>query len=106
MAQKEPKKTNACRALDKRNLRYELRAYAYDPDDLRAEKVALALGIPVAQVFKTLCLRGDDQGVVLAVIPGDGEVDLKAAAACAHKKSLQPVAVKELMELKIGRAHV
>src|SRR5690606_4355342 len=75
------------------------RDYEYDPDDLRAEKVAAAIGLPVAQVFKTLCLRGDDQSVVLAVIPGDRELDLKAAASCARRKSLQPVAVKELMDL-------
>lgn len=99
MAKKEPKKTNACRVLDKLRIRYELREYDCDPEDLRAEKVAAAIGLPLAQVFKTLCLRGDDKTVVLAVIPGDRELDLKATATCARKKSLQPVAVKELMEL-------
>ena len=92
-------KTNACRALDRLSIRYELRSYEFDPDHLEAERVAEKVGLPPAQVFKTLCVRGDDQSIVLAVIPGDRELDLKRLAKLAGCRSVVPVAVKELQQL-------
>ncbi|MGZ6027975.1 MAG: YbaK/EbsC family protein, partial [Myxococcaceae bacterium] len=69
-------KTNAARLLDSLNIRHALRTYAVDPDDLSAARVAEKVGLPAAQVFKTLVCRGDRTGVCLAVVPGDREVDL------------------------------
>jgi Cys-tRNA(Pro)/Cys-tRNA(Cys) deacylase len=94
-----PKKTNACRALDARGVSYELRAYDFDEDDLSAETVARKVGLPAEQVFKTLCVRADDQAVLLAVLPGDQVLDLKALARAARKKAVEPVALKELLAL-------
>ncbi|MBI3721992.1 MAG: Cys-tRNA(Pro) deacylase, partial [Fimbriimonas ginsengisoli] len=45
-------KTNAARVLDALGIRYELREYDVDPDDLSAETVAAKIGVPVGQVFK------------------------------------------------------
>jgi Cys-tRNA(Pro)/Cys-tRNA(Cys) deacylase len=94
-----PKKTNACRALDALGVSYELRAYEFDESDLSAETVARKVGLPASQVFKTLCVRADDQSILLAVLPGDQVVDLKALARAAHKRAVEPVALKELMAL-------
>ena len=47
-------KTNAVRLLEEMGIRYELRAYEVDPDDLTAETVAAKIGLPAEQVFKTL----------------------------------------------------
>lgn len=94
-----PKKTNACRALDALGVSYELRAYEVDEADLSAETVASKVGLPAEQVFKTLCVRADDQSVLLAVLPGDQVLDVKALARAAHKKSVEPVALKELVNL-------
>ena len=52
-------KTNAVRLLEERGVRYELRAYDVDPDDLTAETVADKIALPAEQVFKTLVARGD-----------------------------------------------
>jgi Cys-tRNA(Pro)/Cys-tRNA(Cys) deacylase len=93
------KKTNACRALDVLGIRYELRAYEFDESDLSAETVARKVGLPAEQVFKTLCVRADDNAILLAVLPGDQVLDLKAMARAAHKKAVEPVALKELMGL-------
>jgi Cys-tRNA(Pro)/Cys-tRNA(Cys) deacylase len=92
-------KTNAARLLDQMGIQYELRAYEVDPDDLAAETVAAKIGLPAEQVFKTLVARGDRNGVVMAVIPGDQELDLKALAAAAAEKNIQLVPVKELQGL-------
>lgn len=99
MAGSPPKKTNACRALDALGVSYELRAYEVDEDDLSAETVASKVGLPAEQVFKTLCVRADDHSVLLAVLPGDQVLDLKALARAAHKKSVEPVPLKELVGL-------
>src|SRR5207249_4573639 len=56
-------KTNAVRLLEEMGVRYELRAYDLDPDDLTAEAVAAKIGLPAEQVFKTLVARGDRHGV-------------------------------------------
>ena len=93
------KKTNACRVLDELGIPYELRSYEVDESDLSAEAVARKVGLPCEQLFKTLCVRAEDKAVLLAVVPGDQELDLKALARAAHKKSIEPVALKELTEL-------
>ena len=84
-------------------IRYELRAYEVDPDDLAAETVAAKIGLPAEQVFKTLVARpsyaSGHNGVVMAVIPGDQELDLKALAAAAGEKKMDLVPVKELQAL-------
>jgi Cys-tRNA(Pro)/Cys-tRNA(Cys) deacylase len=92
-------KTNAARLLDQFGIRYELRGYEVDPDDLSAETVAAKIGLPPEQVFKTLVARGDRQGIALAVIPADQELDLKALAAVAGERKIQLVPVKELQAL-------
>jgi Cys-tRNA(Pro)/Cys-tRNA(Cys) deacylase len=96
-------KTNAARLLDQMGIQYELRAYEVDPEDLAAETVAAKIGLPAEQVFKTLVARPsgskDRNGVVMAVIPGDQELDLKALAAAAGEKNIQLVPVKELQGL-------
>ncbi len=46
-------KTNAARVLDRLGIKYELREYQVDPDDLSAETVAAKVGLPAEQVFKT-----------------------------------------------------
>jgi len=93
------KKTNAARALDALGIRYELRSYAVDGADLSAEAAAHKLGLPLEQVWKTLCLRADDRAVLLAVIPAGTELDLKKLAHAAGKRSVAPVALRELTEL-------
>ena len=51
------------------------------------------------QVFKTLVARGERSGAVMAVIPGDQELDLKALASAAGERKIQLVPVKELQAL-------
>jgi len=94
-----PAKTNAARLLDQMGIRYELREYEVDPEDLSAESVAAKVGLPPEQVFKTLVARGDRHGICLAVIPGDAELDLKALAAASGDRKIQLAPVKELQAL-------
>jgi Cys-tRNA(Pro)/Cys-tRNA(Cys) deacylase len=92
-------KTNAVRLLDQLNIAYELREYEVDPEDLAAETVAAKIGLPAEQVFKTLLARGDRNGLCMAVIPGDMELNLKALAAASGDRKIQLVPVKDLQGL-------
>jgi Cys-tRNA(Pro)/Cys-tRNA(Cys) deacylase len=92
-------KTNAARLLDRMGIGYELREYEVDPNDLAAETVAAKIGLPAERVFKTLVARGDRNGICMAIIPGDQEVNLKALAAAAGERKIQLVPVKELQGL-------
>ena len=92
-------KTNAARLLEQAGVRYELREYAVDEDDLSALHVAEAIGMAAEQVFKTLVVRGDRSGVLLACIPGNAELDLRALAAASGNKKVELVPVKEVLGL-------
>ncbi|HKV10193.1 MAG TPA: Cys-tRNA(Pro) deacylase [Thermoanaerobaculia bacterium] len=92
-------KTNAARLLDSFGIPYELRDYEVDPDDLAAESVAKKIGLPPEQVFKTLVARGDRTGVLLAVVPGDCELDLKALARLSGDRKVDTVPLKEVQPL-------
>jgi Cys-tRNA(Pro)/Cys-tRNA(Cys) deacylase len=92
-------KTNAMRQLDELDIAYEVRDYEVDPDDLSAECVAAKIGFPIEQTFKTLVVRGEREGVALAVIPGNTELDLKALAKVMDDRKVDTVAVKELQSL-------
>jgi Cys-tRNA(Pro)/Cys-tRNA(Cys) deacylase len=92
-------KTNAARLLDSLGIRYELREYDVDPQALDAETVAHKIGLPLEQVFKTLVVRGDRNGICLAVVPGDSELDEKALARLSGDRRVQLVPLKEVQPL-------
>jgi len=92
-------KTNAARILDRLGIAYELREYGVDPDDLAAERIARDIALPLNQVFKTLVARGDRRGVLLAVLPGDKELDLKALARLSGDRHVEMVPLKEVQPL-------
>ena len=90
-------KTNAARLLEAAGVQFELVPYEVDESNLAADHVAAQLGEPVEQVFKTLVLRGDRNGLFVCVMPGDMEVDLKVAAKISGNKSCAMIHVKELL---------
>ena len=98
MAKKAPK-TNAARQLDNLGIRYELKEYEVDPEHLEAELVADKIGMPYEKVFKTLVIRGDINGICMAVIPADKEVNLKALAEATGDRKMHMVPLKEVQPL-------
>lgn len=92
-------KTNAVRVLDSLKIPYELLRYEVDPDDLNAESTAAKLALSPEIVFKTLVVRGDRNGICLAVIPSNSQLDLKALAQLTGDRKVEPVALKEVQPL-------
>lgn len=97
MANKKIEKTNAARLLDRAGIRYEPIPYTVDETNLAATHVAEQLGEPIKRVFKTLVLKGERTGHFVCVVPGDLEIDLKAAARISGNKKVDLIPMKELL---------
>jgi Cys-tRNA(Pro)/Cys-tRNA(Cys) deacylase len=93
------KKTNAARFLDSLKISYKLCEYEIEESDLSAESVARKVNLPLEKVFKTLVARGDKTGVLMACIPGNVELDLKAMATVSGNKKVEMVPMKEIQQL-------
>ena len=96
---KKEQKTNAARILDTLGIEYELKTYEVDESDLSAVHVAASVVMPIEMVYKTLVCRGDKNGILMAVIPGGGELDMKALAAASGNKRVEMVHLKEVFGL-------
>ena len=93
------KKTNAARILDRLKIPYEIKTYAVDEENLSAVHVAETAGIDIQSVFKTLVTRGDKTGVIMAVINGADEINLKLLAKASGNKSVEMIHLNELLPL-------
>ena len=82
--------TPATKALEAARVPHVVRPYEHDPQAHAqglsyGEEAALALGVAPERVFKTL-LAEVDGALVVAVVPVDGQLDLKALAAAVGGK--------------------
>ena len=93
------KKTNAARLLDKLKIAYEIKEYPVDESDLSAASVARKVGLSPGQVFKTLVARGDKTGVIMGIVSGAAELDLKALASASGNKKVEMVYLNEVLPL-------
>ena len=104
MSKKKSEKNLVTRLLSSKKISYETRTY--DPDVfVSAPEVAEGVGLPPAQVFKTLVTLPDKGKPLLAVLPADAELDLKALARAAgvKKAHMAPLArAEKLTGLKKG----
>jgi Cys-tRNA(Pro)/Cys-tRNA(Cys) deacylase len=89
-------KTNAARILERLGIPFEIREYAVDLEDLSAETAAEKLGMDEEAVFKTLVVRGDVTGILLAVVPAGHALDLKALARLSGNKRVEMVRLEEV----------
>ena len=99
MPQERTTKTNAARLLDGLGIDYEIAEHEVDLNDLSAVSMARRIGVDPACVFKTLVARGDRTGVIMACIPANGDLDLKALARASGNKNVEMVHLKEVQPL-------
>jgi len=92
-------KTNAMRLLDAAGLEYT--GYEYDTSDGKIDGISVAhkVGMPEEIVYKTLVAQGTSHEHYVFVIPVAAELDLKKAARAAKEKSIEMIAVKEILPL-------
>jgi Cys-tRNA(Pro)/Cys-tRNA(Cys) deacylase len=80
-------KNNVTRLLDARKISYT--TFALPTEKLSALETANLLGVPPEHVFKTIVVTREGKGKpILAIVPGTGEVDLKALARAVGEKKL------------------
>lgn len=99
MAKKKLPKTNAIRLLDQKKIVYCEHSYEWSEDDLSAQHVAAQLNQPEEQVFKTLVTLGNKTGLLVAVVPGNGALDLKKLASVSGNKKVEMIHMKDLERL-------
>lgn len=75
---------------------YREYSYEWSENHVGAEEVATKLGQNPAQVFKTLVAIGNKTGVIVAVIPGNHELDLKKLAKASGNKKVEMLHLKDL----------
>ena len=94
-------KTNAVRELERLKIPVSTVEYEVDEDDLSAVHAAESSAIPLERIYKTLVLRDCDhvKDLLVAVIPGAYELDLKRLAALAGKNKVEMIHMKELFAL-------
>lgn len=92
-------KTNAIRLVQRAGIPCKEAFYAFDEKDLNGNHAAKAIGFPPERVFKTLVTIGAKTGIHVFCIPVSSELDLKKAAKAAGDKSMELVAVKDLLAL-------
>ena len=81
------KKNNVTRLLDARKITY--RAFELSEDKRGALEAAELLGAQPEQVFKTIVVKRLGRGkMILAVVPGTKEVDLKLLAKVVGEKKI------------------
>jgi Cys-tRNA(Pro)/Cys-tRNA(Cys) deacylase len=95
----KPEKTNAMRRLDAAKIPYQPLRYEVDESDLSGVHIADQVGLPYAQMFKTLVATGDKTGPLVFCLPVDREIDLRRAAVLTGNKKIEMVAVKDLLAL-------
>ncbi len=79
--------SNVTRLLDSRKIKYT--AFELPAEKLGALETARRLDVPAEQVFKTIVVRREQPGkYLLAVVPGNRALDLKALAAALGEKKV------------------
>ncbi len=96
--------TPAIEAARRAGIHYRVHAYTHEPGAASyGLEAAAQLGLPPAQVFKTLLvmLDGDPRRLAVGIVPVASQLDLKAMAkACGAKKT--GMAAPELAERSSG----
>ena len=94
-------KTNAVRELEGLKIPVSTIEYEVEEDDLSAVHAAEHSAIPLERIYKTLVLRDCEhvKDLLVAVIPGAYELDLKRLAALAGKNKVEMIHMKELFAL-------
>jgi Cys-tRNA(Pro)/Cys-tRNA(Cys) deacylase len=89
-------KTNVLRMLDQSGIEYQLLEFSYDGDRATMEKHAQTAGISFDRIFKTLVLKADKTGILVAAIPVHASLHLKTLAKNSGNRKATLLPLKDL----------
>jgi len=75
------------------------RVMRFQAKERSAEEVARETGFPLAQVVKTLLVRGASKKYYLALCPGDRQADLKTLARALNEKVVEMAAREDVPKI-------
>lgn len=96
MAKKKMPKTNAIRQVEQKKIPYKEYTYEWSEDQLGADHVIAETHGNPDQLFKTLVAVGNVTGPIVAVIPGNRELDLKKIAKASGNKKVEMLHLRDL----------
>ncbi|MFS1234321.1 Cys-tRNA(Pro) deacylase [Enterococcus lactis] len=96
MAKKKIVKTNAIRMVEQKKIPYTEHEYEWDENHISASSVAEQLPESQSRIFKTLVAVGNVTGPLVAVIPGEAELNLKKLAKVSGNKKVEMLHLKDL----------
>ena len=98
--------TPAIVALTVAGVQFRVREFAFDPTERNyGQAAALALGVELDRVFKTLIATVDDGNHVVAIVPVSGQLSLKELAAAVGGKRAEmclPATAERLTGYVVG----
>ena len=89
--------TRALRELSEAKVPH--RVMTFKAEEKSAEEVTRETGFPLAQVVKTLLVRGASQKYYLALCPGDRQVNLKALSKAVNEKTVDMAKREEVPKI-------
>jgi Cys-tRNA(Pro)/Cys-tRNA(Cys) deacylase len=100
MSTTKPVKTLAMRVLEGQGVPYQPVYYEVS-EHLSAAEVARVIGLPPEQAFKTLVVlpAAPNGRPILALVPGESQLDLKKLAAAVGEKKVQMASQREAERL-------
>jgi Cys-tRNA(Pro)/Cys-tRNA(Cys) deacylase len=91
------KRTKALDILDKANIAHEVREF--DASEFTVEETSDKLGLPLNLLFKTLVVKGERKGLVMALVQGDAQLSLSKLAKAMGDKRCEMIDVDDLFRV-------
>lgn len=94
-------KTNAMRFLEKAKVPYKLHDFTplKEDEELGYDEISRRVGLPQAQIFKTILCQGTSKQYFVLVIQGIESLDFKKSARALDEKAIELVDVNDLEKI-------
>ena len=90
-------RTKALDLLTQAKIPHEVREFA--ATEFTVEETSEHLGIPLNQLFKTLVVKGERRGIVMALVSGDAQLSLSKLAKAMGDKRAEMIDVDDLFRV-------
>jgi Cys-tRNA(Pro)/Cys-tRNA(Cys) deacylase len=90
-------RTKAIEILTQRKIAFEVREF--EATEFTVEETSDHLDIPLNQLFKTLVVKGERRGIVMALVSGDAQLSLSKLAKAMGDKRAEMIEVDDLFRV-------
>jgi len=91
------KRTKAIELLDKAGIVFEVREF--EASEFTVEETSEHLGLPLDMLYKTLVVKGERRGIVMALVAGNDQLSLSKLAKAMGDKRAELIDVEDLFRL-------